>query len=160
VLARVGGLAALLAAVVGGGTLLTGAAAIVGALRTSLVVATVQSTFASLVFALAFAVVTAPLAIAALGARTRLSGYFALLLVLVLPEVAATTLAGPLPSEVTELCALPSALAALRASLAPGTVDLSRCLRAVVALTVFLVAALLFLRREALALEHEEGDTS
>jgi hypothetical protein len=155
-LARVGGLAAVLAVVVGGGTLLVSLAALVGAMRVHAVARTLQSTFGAVVYALAFAAVIAPVAFAALGSRTRLSGYFALLLVLVVPEILSNALTGPLPSEVTELCAIPSALAALRSSISPGSVDPFRFLRAVVAVTIFAGVAT-FLVRRRLLVESEES---
>lgn len=154
-IARVGGLTAVLTAVVGGGTLLTGAVSILAAIRANAVLRTMQATVAALVFAVAFAVVIAPIAFAALGARTRLSGYLVLLAVLVLPEILSSAMSGPIPSEVTELFALPSALAALRASLAPGSADPLRFFRALVALALFGGVAIFFLRREIALLELE-----
>lgn len=155
-LARVGGLAAVLAAVVGGGTLLVSLVAIIGATRVHAVTRTFHSTFAAVVYALAFAAVIAPVVFAALGTRSRLSGYLVLLLVLVLPEALANMLTGPLPSEVTELCAIPSALAALRASVAPGSVDPFRFLRALVAAAIFGGVAVFFVRRGLLVAESED----
>lgn len=155
--ARVGGLAAVLAVVVGGGTLLVSALAIVAATQTQAVLRTLHTTLGALVFALAFAVVIAPVAFAALGARTRMSGYLVLLLFLIVPELVASTLAGALPSEVTELFAIPSALAALRSSLAPGSVEPVRFLRALVALAIFAGIALALVRRDAAAVEREDG---
>ncbi len=155
--ARVGGLAAVLAVVVGGGTLFVSVLAIVAATQTQAVLRTVHTTFGALVFALAFAMVMAPVAFAALGARTRISGYLVLLLFLVVPELVAGTLAGALPSEVTELFAIPSALAALRSSLAPGSVEPIRFLRALVALAIFTGIALALVRRDAAAVEREDA---
>jgi hypothetical protein len=60
------------------------------------------------------------------------------------------------PSEVLEVCAIPSALAALRASIAPGTVDAMRFLRAVVALGAFAGVALMWVRRDVIRLEREK----
>ena len=155
-LARVGGLAAVLAVIVAGGTLLVSLAALVGAMRGHAVAATLQSTFGAVVYSLVYAVVIASVAFAALGSRTRLSGYFALLLVLVVPEIVSNMLTGPLPSEVTELCAIPSALAALRSSISPGTVDVFRFLRALVAAAVFAGVALFLVRRRLLVASTEE----
>lgn len=155
-LARVGGLAVVLAVVVAGGTAIVSLAALVGATQTHAVARTLQSTFSALVYSLAFAAVIGPVAFAALGARTRLSGYFALLLVLVVPEMLSNMLTGPLPSEVTELCAIPSALAALRSSLAPGSVDPFRFFRALVAVTLFAGVATFLVRRRLLVVESEE----
>jgi len=157
--ARAGGLAALLACVLGGGTLLTGAVSILAAGKAHAVLRTMQATAAGVAFAIAFALVMAPVALAALGTRTRLSGYFFLFAILVAPEIVATVVTGPIPAEVTELLSLPSALAALRGSLAPGTADALRFVRAVVALAVFAAAAVVLLRREVVVLELEREAT-
>ena len=109
----------------------------------------------AVVYALAFALVIAPVAFAALGARTRFSGYLVLLFLLVAPELVASALSGALPSEVTELVAIPSALAALRSSLAPGSVDLLRAIRALVALLVFAGLALALVRRDVVIVSTE-----
>ncbi|MDF2692117.1 MAG: hypothetical protein K0S65_500 [Labilithrix sp.] len=155
--ARVGGLAAVLAAFAGGGTLFVGVVAILAAGQGHTVTRTLHSTFASLVYVVAFALVIAPVAFAALGARTRVSGYFFLLLILVVPEIVARTLNSTLPTEVTELCAIPSALAALRSSIAPGSVEPLRTLRALVALALFAGVAMFFVRRDLMVLEREGG---
>ncbi len=156
VVARVGGLALLLALVIGGGTLLTGAGAILASSSIGAIGRTAQATAASVTFALAFAIVIAPIAMAILGTRTRPFGYVGLLLVLVLPEVLGSTVSA-IPSEVAELIALPSALAALRSSLAPGTEDLYRFFRALAALLLFSGVAFFFVRRDValLACERE-----
>ena len=155
VLARLGGLAAVLAVVVGGGTLVVSAAALVGATRLRVVGVTLHSTVAAALYALAFAAVIAPVAFAALGARGRASGYLYLLLVLVAPEILADALTGPLPSEVTELCAIPSALAALRSSIA-GPLDPLRLLRALVAIAIFAGVGAFLVRRDVLVAESED----
>lgn len=152
VLARVGGLAAVLAAIVAGGTLVTGLVAVAAATRTAGVPRTLQATLAALVFALAFSLVLAPLAFAALGARSRVGGYFFMLGVVVLPELVAGMLGGILPASVTEVIAIPSALDALRSSLAPGGLDLLRALRALVALVLWTMLAAALVRRAADAL--------
>lgn len=154
-LARVGGLALLLAIVTAGGTLLVGLGAVLAATRSAAVSRTIQATFASMAFAVAFAIAMAPIALAALGARSRATGYFFLLALLVVPEIASRSLAGVLPTEVTELCALPSALAALRASLMPGAVDPLQTLRAVLAIAIFAGVGVVFVRRDVLLLERE-----
>lgn len=155
-LARVGGLATVLAVVAGGGTLLVSAVALLGATQTQALGPTLKAALGALLYSVAFAVVIAPVAFAALGARARVSGYFFLLLVLVVPEMLAGSLGARLPSEVTELCAIPSALAALRASIAPGALDPLRLVRSTVALAVFTAAATLLVRRDLLLLEREE----
>ena len=154
-LARVGGLAALLALVVAGGTALTGMLAILASTKIGVLSLTVQASAAAVAYGFAFSFVVSPLAFAALGARTRIGGYFYLLLVLVLPEIVTNALGKSLPPEVLEVCAIPSALAALRASIAPGTTDLFRFFRAVVALFVFASGAMLWIRREMGRMERE-----
>jgi hypothetical protein len=154
-LARVGGLAALLAFVVAGGTALTGMLAILASMKVGALPLTAQASAAAVAYGFAFSFVVAPVAFAALGARTRIGGYFYLLLILVLPELLTSALDKSLPSELLEVCAIPSALAALRASLAPGTTDLFRFLRASIALFVFISAAMLWIRREIVRMERE-----
>jgi hypothetical protein len=158
VLARVGGLAAMLGIVVGGGTLLSGLIAILASTRMHAVPKTLHATLAAVVFALAFAAVVAPVAFAALGARTRVGGYLFLLGIIVLPEVLASALSGVLPIEVTEVIAIPSALGALRSSLAPGSVNGFRFVRAIVALTIVIGIALAWVRRDAKAIERAGAD--
>jgi hypothetical protein len=155
--ARVGGLAVLLALVVGGGTLLLGLIMTLAAARLGVVPRTLHATLAALCFALGYALVLAPVAYAALGARSRMGGYLSLLAVVVLPELVALILAGVLPEAIVEVMAIPSALGALRASLSPGTVDGFQLARAVVALAVFAVLASMLVLRSAVLLERERG---
>lgn len=159
VIARIGGLAAVLAVVVVGGTLLTGLVAIAAATRTTGVPRTLQATGAALAFSLAFSLVVAPLAFAALGARSRVGGYFFLLFVIVLPEIIAGVLSGMLPESLTEVIAIPSALAALRSALSPGTFDILRTLRALVAIALWFFFASAFVRRTAGMLDRGEVES-
>jgi hypothetical protein len=46
----------------------------------------------------------------------------------------------------------------LRTSLAPGTVDLWRAMRAIVALTLVVVFAMTLVRRDAILVDHPEVD--
>jgi hypothetical protein len=156
VVARVGGLAAMLALVVAGGTLFTGVVAVLAAARVHTVARTAQATGAALAFGLAFAVVVAPVAFAALGARSRVGGYLFLLGVVVFPEILAGALSEVLPPEVTDVLSIPSALSALRAGIAPGTSDGFRVVRALVALAIFVALALALVRREAIVAERAE----
>lgn len=158
VFARVVGLFVVLAVLVAGGTLLAGVAATLAATRVSAVPRTAHATLAAVVFALGFAAVVAPVAFAALGARSRVGGYLFLLGIVVVPEIFASALSSALPETVTELLSIPSALAALRSGLAPGSVDLLRAVRAVVALGVFAALATALVRREAILLERAEAD--
>ncbi len=158
ILARVGGLAAVLGIVVAGGTLLTGLVAILAATRVHAVPKTMHATFAAFVFAIAFAAVVAPVAFAALGARNRFGGYLFLLAIVVFPEIVANALSGVLPPEVTEVLAIPSALGALRSSLSPGSVNGFRLVRSVVALAIAAALALAWVRRDAKAIERPEAE--
>lgn len=154
--ARVGGLAAILAGAVGGGTLVSGLVALAAG-RLSAAPRTLQATFAGVVFALAFSAVIAPVALAAVGARSRIGGYLFLLFVVVFPEVVARAVSGVVPESVTEVLAIPSALLALRAALAPGALDLLRAVRALVALGLVVTFAALVVKREVVALERREA---
>jgi len=155
VLARTLGLAALVAAVVAGTTLASGVAAMALADRAASIARTFQATLASVVFALAFAGVVAPIALATLGPRPRIAGYGALLTALVLPQLFVVAARRAWPEEVCELLAPTSALAAVKASLAPGTFDVLRFARALVASSVFASVAFVVADRSASALGRE-----
>lgn len=156
-LGRVAGLAAALAATVGGGTLVVGSVAMLVGPEVQVVLRSLHTTLVAFVYALAFSAVIAPLALATLGARSRMSGYLTLLFVLMIPQALASIASLAFPSEVTELIAIPSALSALRESLLPGSVDVLRCLRALVALGVYSMTSFLFIRRADVVLGEEEG---
>lgn len=156
VVARIGGLAAVLAAIVAGGTLVTGIVAALASARVAGVPRTLQATCAALVFSLAFSLVLAPLAFAALGARSRAGGYFFMLLVVVMPELVAGMLASVLPESITEVIAIPSALATLRSALAPGSADGWRALRALVSLALWMLFASSLVRRTVFGLDRGE----
>jgi hypothetical protein len=156
VAARVGGLAAVLAAVVAGGTLVVGLVAAAASPQLGDVPRTLHATLAAVVFALAFSAVLAPIAFAALGARSRVGGYFFMLFVVVLPEAIAGILSSALPESITEVLAIPSALGALRSALSPGTTDVLRAIRAVVALGLWSLFASALVRRTAQALGRGE----
>jgi len=158
VIARIGGLAATLAVIVAGGTLLTGLCAVAASTRTDGIPRTLQATFAAFVFSLAFSGVVAPLAFAALGARSRVGGYFFLMFIIVLPELLAGMLAGWLPESLLEVLAIPSALAALRSALAPGTFDALRTMRALVAIALWILFASALVRRTVSTLDRAEAE--
>jgi hypothetical protein len=158
VIARIGGLAAVIAAVVAGGTLLTGVVAIAASTKGGGLLKTLQATGASFVFSIAFAAVVAPIAFAALGARSRVGGYFFLLFVIVVPELFAGLLSGWLPESLLEVIAIPSALAALRSALAPGSFDVLRAMRALVAIALWIMLASVLVRRAVGLLDRGEGD--
>ncbi|WP_205633595.1 hypothetical protein [Labilithrix luteola] len=138
--------------------MLAGLASALAAPRAAVVGQTLQTTFASVVFSIAFAVVVAPIAFAALGARSRVGGYLFLVSVVVIPEIIASALAKVLPDGVAEVLSVPSALSALRSALGPGPVEVGRAFRAVVAIAIFTGLAMLLVRRDAIRIEEEGGD--
>lgn len=150
--ARVGGLAMLLAITVGGGTLFASVVSIFSAIGTGTVGRTFHTTIAALAFSLAFSAVIAPLAYAAVGARSRVGGYLFLIGVVVVPEIVASGLSHVLPHALTEVLSIPSALSALRSALADDF-DFLRAIRALVALAAFTALATLLVRREAIVIE-------
>ncbi len=140
VAARVGGLAALLVVVVGGGAAISGAAAALVAPSTRLAAAALLGTLGAVLYAVVFSLVLAPVAFAALGARSRAGGYMWLLGVLFVPELLAGLTASILPEGWSDVVSVPSALATLRAALLPDSMDPARFARAAVVL--FVVASL------------------
>jgi hypothetical protein len=158
-LARVGGLAALIALCVAGGTLLCGLVGVAAAARGAAVPRMLHATGAGMAYSIAFSAVVAPVAFAALGARSRIGGYVFLLCVVTIPELIIGMMGGALPESVADVLSIPSALAALRTSLAPGTVDFARFARAVVALTGVIALATYLVRRDAILVEQPEVDT-
>jgi hypothetical protein len=160
IIARIGGLAAVIAVVVAGGTLLTGLVAVAASVKAGGLPRTLQATGASVVFAIAFAAVVAPLAFAALGARSRVGGYFFLLFVIVLPELFAGLLDGLLPDSLLEVLAIPSALSALRSALSPGSFDVLRTMRALVAIALWILFASFLVRRTVAMLDRGESDAA
>jgi len=153
--ARIGGLAALVGLVEVGGTLVTGLVSVAAAASAGTASRATQATLSSLVFAAAFTAVVSPLAFGALGARSRVGGYLFLLGFVVVPEILVGSLGSLVPSSVAELLSIPSALSALRAALSPGTAEIARFVRALLALAVFVVLATALVRREVLAVERE-----
>jgi hypothetical protein len=141
---RVGGLVVVLAMAVGGGTLIAGLVATAAAGTHALEVA--RASVAALVYALAFAITVGPLAMAALGGRTRGGGYLTLLVVLVLPETIAPWTQSLLPGGWRELTSVPAALDAVRAAVQSAGPQLLHGARALVALTAVAAASLLVVR--------------
>jgi hypothetical protein len=137
--ARVGGLVALLAIAVGGATLVAVLAATAVARSPW---ATLRGGIGALLYALLFAATLGPVALAALGARTRAGGYLTLLAVLVLPEIAAPWTARLLPEGWGELTSIPAALDAVRGAFVPGGTPALSVARAVAALGVVIGVSL------------------
>jgi len=151
---RVAGLVVVVAVVVAGGTLLAGVASTALAGRAS-VARVAASSAAALVYAVAFSATVAPVALAALGARSRIGGYFALLFVLVLPEMFARWTAHVLPYGWQELTSIPAALGALRSSLSPDSHDVPTALRAIVVLAAVSAIALAVVRTQIARVDSE-----
>jgi hypothetical protein len=153
--ARVLGLTRVLGAVTVLGTAVVGVSAALAARGGPLALRTLESTGAAVAFSAAFATTLAPVALATLGARTRVGGYFALLFVLVLPELLQGWLTHVLPEGWAELVSIPGALGALRASLAPGGLDPLRFARAFAMLALVVALALLAVRAELARFDRE-----
>lgn len=156
--ARVGGLAALLALCVAGGTAVVGLVGVASAARAGGVPRMLQATAAGVVYAIAFSVVVAAVAFAALGARSRIGGYLFLIGVVMIPEAVVAMMGSSLPEAVGDVLSIPSALSALRTSLAPETVDLWRSARALVALSLAVAFAMFLVRRDAILVDRPEAD--
>lgn len=157
IVSRVLGLAVLLAGVVGAGTLFVSFVALAFGARVGVVGSTAVASLGALAYAIAFAFVIAPVAIAALGAGSRFYGYARLLLVLFVPEWILRLSVGRTPGGLAELCAIPSALAALRSALSAAAFEPLRAARALVALLAFSAIAVLFVRRNVARLERERA---
>jgi hypothetical protein len=137
---RVSGLVAVLALAVGGAVAVADAATLSVARP---VMPAAQACAGALLYALAFSATLGPLAMAALGARSRAAGYLAFLFVLVLPEVAARWTSTLLPRGWHELSSIPAALQAVQDGvLAPGTAGfaMARAIAALATLTVLSIA--------------------
>ncbi len=154
---RVGGLTGLLVIVVAGGTLLVGVVATLLATRAGIAMRTLQGTLAAVVYAFAFALTLGPLAMAALGPRSRAGGYGWLLVVLVLPEVLAPMTRALLPYGYGDLTSIPGALTSLRTALMPPGVDGWRAMRALFMLALVVALSLAAVRRAARAAQREEA---
>jgi len=151
---RVGGVVVLLAATVGGATLVGGLAAISVAHPLA---PTVRSALAAVVYALAFAATIGPIAVATLGARTRAGGYLSLLAVLVVPELLAPWTASLLPHGWHELTSVPAALAAVRAGAAAPVEHAESLARAVAGLVAVVAMSLVVVAARARPGGTEDG---
>lgn len=143
---RVGGLVLLLAFALGGATIVADVAALAaggGGWRV------VTSGAAALVYVLAFAATVGPVAMAALGARSRAGGYVTLLAVLALPELLAQWTEDLLPRGWTELTSIPAALAAVRVGVAHPLAAGAHAARAAVGLAAVVALSLLVVAARA-----------
>jgi hypothetical protein len=152
---RVLGLTRVLAAVTVGGTFIVGVSSALAARGGHLALRTLESTGAAIVFSLAFAATLAPVALATLGARSRVGGYLALVFVLVLPELLQGWVTSILPEGWGELASIPGALGALRASLLPWVADPLRFTRALAVLALVVALALLVVRGQLARFDRE-----
>ena len=144
--ARAGGLALLLLLLTAGGTAVAGVACLALAPASS-VGLVLRGVLAAIVYCLAFTATLCPLALAASGSRSRGGGYFALALLLLVPELLRGWTSKLVPDDFRGLVSIPSALAELRASLMPpGAPELAHLLRAAVVLAVVAFLALLLVR--------------
>lgn len=112
---RIGGVVALVAIAVGGATLAASLAAVTAAPAQD-ALRTARASLGAVAYALAFAATVGPVAMAALGARSRAGGYLTLLTVIVLPEMLSSWTSSLLPEGWHELTSIPAALAALRSA--------------------------------------------
>jgi len=136
---RVGGLVVVLAVAIGGATLVAGVAA------TSVAhpaLTAVRTSAAAVVYALAFAATLGPVAMAALGSRTRSGGFLTLLAVLAVPELLSPWTSALLPHGWHELTSIPAALAAVRAGVAAPAVMAVPMARALAGLAAVVAASL------------------
>jgi hypothetical protein len=142
---RIAGVVVVLAVTLGSASLATGLAATAVAKAP---LATARDGLAAILYALVFAATLGPVAVAALGARSRVRGYLRFFAVLVLPELIAPWTAEALPSGWQELTSIPAALFAVlrgvEAPSLPAELEMARAiagLAAIVAISAALVQA-------------------
>jgi hypothetical protein len=141
---RVLGLALVLFAVVGGGTLASGGVAFLLATRVGAGARALEGLVASLVYAAAYAVVVAPMSLATLGARTRPGGFLRFGAVVLVPLLLEPWTSSLAPTGWGDVLSVPSALAALRASLlSPDGLKLARAAIVLIAFAAICSAVML-----------------
>lgn len=140
---RVGGLVALLALAVAGTTFVCGLSAIAVSRPVEPALA---ATAAGTVYALAFSVTLGPVAMAALGAKSRFAGYMTLLAVLVLPELVSPWTSRILPAGWQEVTSIPTALEAVRAGITHPITGTAHTARAIVGLAAIVAGSLAVVR--------------
>jgi len=138
--ARIAGLLLVTLEIVVPGTLIAGLAAALASHEGKSALLALEGTLAGTAYAVAFALVVAPIAMATLAPRSRASGYVFLLSVLVLPALVAHWTGQLVPEEWSDLVSVPGALDALRDSFI-GAVDLLRAIRAFAVLAAVAMAA-------------------
>ncbi len=127
---RIVGLALVMAAAIGGATLV----ASIAALCADPSAREAKASAGALAYAVSFAVAVAPVAMATLGGRSRSLGYLAFLGVLVLPELLSRWTATLLPAGWHELTSIPAALDAVREGVVAPVSHGARLARAVAAI--------------------------
>ncbi|MGA3120386.1 MAG: hypothetical protein ABSF69_06395 [Polyangiaceae bacterium] len=140
---RVGGLVAVLALAVAGTTFVCGISAIA---VSKPVQPALAATAAGTAYALAFSITLGPVAMAALGARSRFAGYMTLLTVLVLPELVSPWTSRMLPAGWQEVTSIPAALDAVRAGVTDPTTGTVHAARAIAGLAAIVAASLAIVR--------------
>ncbi len=154
--ARAGGLALLLFVPVALGSALTGLAAAAAATEWARTVQALEGTIAALAYSLAFAAILAPVALAALGARSRAGGYGLLFLVLVMPAILSGLTSKLVPEPWGGLVSIPGAVDGVRDGLMPPYDPLGT-LRALIVLLVLGGLAVLVVRRQLARDARDQG---
>lgn len=138
---RVGGLSLVVGSAVGGGALV--AALVCTAVGGGWPAA--RAGAAAAAYAAAFGVTMAPVAMAALGARTRARGYLIVVAVVAVPELVSPWTSTLLPRSCRELTSIPAALDALPSAIASPSAGVS-ALRALAGLGAVVVLSLAVVR--------------
>jgi hypothetical protein len=152
---RVGGLALVVAAAIGGATLVASLAALWAAGPSA---RQARLSAGALAYGLAFAATVTPVGMATLGGRSRSLGYLAFLAVLVVPELLSPWTAARLPAGWHELTSIPAALAAVRTGIGAPAGNAAPLARALAALAA--VSALSFVLVVGRAGRTAPGETS
>lgn len=157
-LSRTFGLAVVVFFVIACGAVLTAMASLAVAPRAS-VGAIASALRSGVLYGATFAVVVSPLAMAALGARSRLQGYLILLSLLVLPELLrpyTKTLVAP---ELHDLLTLPTLLGVVQRATGAGghDIEVMRVFRALLALAFLSATSTYFIVRANRRLQLEEA---
>jgi hypothetical protein len=137
---RVGGLVVVVGLAVGGATLVACVASIAAAHGGAVAA---RTSVGAMAYALVFAATLAPVALAALGARTRAGGYLTLVAILVLPEVLGSWTERLLPTGWRELTSIPSALEAVRLGVSHPVHSGAHAARALAGLAAVIALAML-----------------
>ncbi|MGO8998863.1 MAG: hypothetical protein ACLQVI_36525 [Polyangiaceae bacterium] len=154
---RVLGLALVLFVVVGGGTLVSGGAAFLLASRLGVAAHALGGLAAALVYAAAYALVVAPMSLAALGGRRRTGGFFRFAAVVLVPVFLERWTSSLVPAGWGDVLSLPAALNALRAALLTPGIDVARLARAAIVLAAFAALCFVLVLAEISALDAEQA---